>query len=71
MFDFAKRDTFDGVDKWISKLQDHEDIEKCAVMILGNKFDKDNRELSDLDLEKYTDSSSPYLFYPTSARTGY
>jgi hypothetical protein len=32
-------------------------------MIVGNKFDKDNKELNSLDLEKYTSQPGDFMFY--------
>ena len=63
------KNTFNALDTWISKLNDTMDISKKPIIILGNKSDLNEREVSYEEGKKYAESKG-YNFYETSAKSG-
>ena len=63
------KNTFGALDTWISKLNDTMDISKKPIIIVGNKSDLNEREVSYEEGKKYAESKG-FNFYETSAKTG-
>ena len=63
------KNTFNALDTWISKLNDTMDISKKPIIIVGNKSDLNEREVSYEEGKKYAESKG-YNFYETSAKSG-
>jgi len=63
------KNTFGALDTWISKLNDTMDISKKPIIIVGNKSDLNERQVSYEEGKKYAESKG-FNFYETSAKTG-
>ena len=63
------KNTFGALDTWISKLNDTMDISKKPIILVGNKSDLDERQVSYEEGKKYAESKG-FNFYETSAKTG-
>ena len=53
MFDYGQRSSFDNIPKWIEQVKLYRQNEDYQLLILGNKIDKDLKEVSSLDVLKY------------------
>jgi len=66
-FDLTKKDTFDGLQSWIDKLE--ETNQNCSILIVGNKSDLiDDREVNKDDIELFI--KNKYFYYDVSAKNG-
>ena len=63
------KNSFNALDTWLNKLNDTTDISKKPIIIVGNKSDISNREVTYEEGKIYAESKG-YHFYETSAKTG-
>lgn len=67
VFDLTKKDTFDGLQSWIDKLE--ENNQNCTILIVGNKSDLiEDREVNKDDIECFI--KNKYYYYDISAKNG-
>jgi Ras-related protein Rab-11A len=66
-FDLTRKDSFDGLQKWIDDLENYNT--NIPILIVGNKSDliKD-REVNKDDIEKFV--KNKYMYYDVSAKNG-
>lgn len=67
VYDITNRDTFLNIKKWTNHIKDSATKDVC-VLLVGNKSDKDNREVSYEDGEKIANDCN-FLFMEMSAKT--
>jgi small GTP-binding protein len=61
--------SFKALDNWLYKLNESTDISKKPIIIIGNKADDVNRQVTTEEGRNYAESKG-YHFYETSAKTG-
>ena len=61
--------SFKALDNWLYKLNESTDISKKPIIIIGNKADDVNRQITTEEGRNYAESKG-YHFYETSAKTG-
>jgi Ras-related protein Rab-11A len=67
VFDLTRKDSFDGVQKWIEELEDYSS--NIPILIVGNKSDLINeREVNEDVIENFV--KNKYLYYDVSAKNG-
>ena len=67
VFDLTRKDSFDGVQKWIEQLEVYNS--NCQILILGNKSDLiEERAVNKDDIENLINNE--YLYYDVSAKNG-
>ena len=68
VYDITNRDSFENVPRWLTdvKSSDRSDI---VCILIGNKSDLNNREVSREEGQKFADSYG-MTFFETSAKTG-
>jgi small GTP-binding protein len=65
VFDVTSRSSLDEIPKWFDEITNHWTI----IMLIGNKTDKDNREVSETEAQAYANELG-ILYAETSALTG-
>ena len=66
-FDLTRKDSFDGVQKWIDDLEDYN--ANIPILIVGNKSDLiKEREVNNDDIEMFV--KNKYKYYDVSAKNG-
>lgn len=68
VYDVTKRNTFDKLDSWLQELEIYGTKPNMAKMVVGNKIDQANRELSRDDGFRFAKKHRT-LFIETSAKT--
>ena len=68
VFDITKRNTFEKLDNWIKLFHDFNSY-KNNIVIVGNKKDKENRVISNIEAQKFCEQYN-YPYFETSALTG-
>ena len=71
MCDQSKLDTLKSVGRWITQIQAHTDIANPSIMILANKKDMQNKQMTPYHIEDFRREFSNLLFYEVSARSGF
>lgn len=67
VFDLTRKDSFDGVQKWIDDLEDYN--ANIPILIVGNKSDLiKEREVNNDDIEMFV--KNKYKYYDVSAKNG-
>ena len=67
VFDLTRKDSFDGVQKWIDELNDFNS--NIPILIVGNKSDLiKEREVNEDAIENFV--RNKYLYYDVSAKNG-
>ena len=61
--------SFKALDNWLYKLNDSTDLTKKPIIIIGNKADESDRQITAEEGKNYAESRG-YHFYETSAKTG-
>ena len=71
VFDVSNVETYENIKYWTQSIKTHmgSDIEKIAVIIIGNKKDLKEREVNQREAEIYS-SELGYPYFETSAKTG-
>ena len=71
VYDITSRETFNKINMWVERVKERLDINKVAIILIGNKCDcEDNREVS-ADEGKNLANNLNIKFFETSAATGY
>ena len=65
VFDVTIRKTFENVNEWLEKIK--EDLSDPNIVIFGNKIDKEGREISPEEAEKFAKSLN-LKYFETSAK---
>ena len=68
-YSIIKRESFNNLESWITQLKDIIDISKKAIIIVGNKKDMPNRQVTYEEGKNYADKYG-FHFFETSAKTG-
>lgn len=68
MYDVTKKNTFQKLDLWLNELEIYGTRPSMAKMVVGNKIDQPNREMSRDDGFKFAKKHRT-LFVETSAKT--
>ena len=69
MYDITNKKSFEGVDEWYQQISSNIDGARVIVMLLGNKSDLPNREVSYNEGMEYARSRN-FGFMEVSAKTG-
>ena len=69
IFDLTKRDTFDKIYQWIEQLNDYSTTYDISIVLIGNKKDLPNREIS-FEEGKMKAKELNVEYFETSAKTG-
>ncbi|GAB6025724.1 Ras-protein Rab-18-B [Chamberlinius hualienensis] len=68
VYDVSNRASFAELDVWLNELETYCNVNGCIKMLVGNKIDKGNREVSRDEGAKYARKHS-MLFIESSAKT--
>ena len=68
VFDLSRRETFENLDKWLSKIEESCDP-KVVTMLIGNKCDLPSRQISHEEAMAYAQSKQ-ISYMEVSAKTG-
>ena len=69
-YDITRRESFEHLNQWISQIKDVQDISIFPIVIVGCKFDlEDKREVSTEEGKKFAEKYN-LTFFETSALTG-
>lgn len=68
VFDISRKESFNDLSKWIEKFVSVEP--KSPIVIVGNKCDLENREVSYDDAQKFA-ANLGYKYFETSAKNGF
>ena len=71
VYDITSRETFNKIDNWMERVKERLDINKVAIILIGNKCDcEDNREVSSEEGKNLANNLN-VKFFETSAATGH
>ncbi|NXA59944.1 RB18B protein, partial [Mohoua ochrocephala] len=68
VYDVTRKDTFRGLERWLSELEMHTPNSNAVKMLVGNKTDKPDREVERKEGLQFARKHS-LLFIETSAKT--
>ncbi|XP_031573123.1 ras-related protein Rab-18-B-like [Actinia tenebrosa] len=68
VYDTCNRDTFDKLEEWLNEVETYSSKKDIIKMLVGNKIDKDNREVERIQGLQFARKYS-MLFIEASART--
>ena len=68
-YSIANRESFNNLDSWLKSLKEIADLSKKPIIIVGNKKDLQERQVTFEEGKKYADEHG-FKFFETSARTG-
>ena len=69
-YDITSRESFEALNQWINRIKDGQDISIFPIVIVGCKFDlEDKREVSTEEGKKFAEKYN-LTFFETSALTG-
>ena len=69
VFDLTKRDTFDKINQWIEQLNNYTSTYEISIVLIGNKKDLPDREISFEEGKKRAKELN-VEYFETSAKTG-
>jgi small GTP-binding protein len=72
-FDLTQARTFSDIDSYLDMFLDNcysDPSQAPAVLLLGNKSDKDEREVSESEIERWVQKNRIPLYFPVSAKNG-
>ena len=69
VFDVNMKSTFERVIDWINFIDDRVNINEKVLILVGNKIDKEKREVSDEEVIKFA-KEKKMKYFETSAKTG-
>ena len=71
VYDVTNSETFENLKYWINSIKTHMDseIDKIAIIIIGNKIDAEEREIKYEEAELFCKDHN-YPYFETSAKTG-
>ena len=67
VFDVGRKDTLQLINKWIKYINDYVEVDKKVIIIIGNKIDIENREISEEEGKKFAQSKK-VKYFETSAK---
>ncbi len=70
MYDVTSRESFVNVTKWIKELKEQIDVSKACFLLVGNKIDLKNRQISTKEGFALANQEK-YQFFETSVATSY
>ncbi len=68
MYDVARRDSFDNLGIWLNEIETYTTVPDVVKLLVGNKIDKENREISREEGAEFARSKN-MLFIECSAKT--
>lgn len=69
VFDFSQKKTFDSLEFWLDEIKNSDVKKNCVVMLIGNKFDCENKEVDIETAKKFVEEKN-LQFLPVSAKEG-
>ena len=70
VFSVISRNSFEQISYWINVIEDNSDIKKKAIILIGNKIDVGNREVSYEEAFNFAKERN-IDYFETSAKTGF
>lgn len=70
VFDYTRRATFDNLSKWIMQLRMHASMDEPPVIVIGNKRDLAEVEVTSEMVDQFRAKNPKVLFTEVSARNG-
>ena len=70
VFSVDKKNTLDRIDRWIENIEKNVDTKEKVLMLVGNKNDVEEREVSNEDGMKFA-KEKKFKYFETSAKTKY
>lgn len=74
VFDLTLRSSFEAIEEWLDQLWQILPSRDLPIVILGNKCDLEDHEITDKEVKRYVselEKDLPYVrYYRTSAKTG-
>ena len=67
VFDVSIKETLDLIDNWIKFIKKYTDIKEKVIIIIGNKIDKEDRQVSEEEGRKYAESNN-FKYFETSCK---
>ena len=67
VFDVGRKDTLQLINKWINYITEYVEVDKKVIIIIGNKIDIENREISEEEGKKFAQSKK-VKYFETSAK---
>ena len=72
IFDLTRKETFVNLTKWIQTVHARASVENPPIIVIGNKFDKDqNIEVKSEDIEEFRSKNPLISVFEVSARSGF
>ena len=70
VFSVINRESFNRLDYWLNSIKDIIDIKKKVIILVGNKIDFENRDISNEEAVIYA-KMKDVVYIETSAKTGF
>ena len=70
VFSVDNKKSFEHINYWYNSIKEEADIQKKVIILVGNKIDLENREVSNEEATRYANSKN-IKYFETSAKTGY
>ena len=67
VFDVGRKNTLELINKWIKYINDYVEVDKKVIILIGNKIDIENREISEEEGKKFAQSKN-FKYFETSAK---
>ena len=67
-FDLSKKDSFSRLDYWVEELKDNIGTKDIYIVLVGNKKDKKEREVSYEEAQKYAEDNNFGGYFEVSAK---
>ena len=68
-FDLSNRTSFDKIDYWVNELKEYTDVENLYILLVGNKCDKTEREVTYEEAQKYSEDNNFGGYFEVSAKS--
>ena len=68
-FDLSNRTSFDKIDYWVNELKEYTDVENLYIVLVGNKCDKTEREVTYEEAQKYSEDNNFGGYFEVSAKS--
>ena len=70
VYSVDKKDTLDKISKWIKNIENNVNIDEKIIILVGNKIDAENREVT-ADEAKIFAKENNMIYFEASAKTGF